>query len=169
MLVGHLAPIGAIATAAQHRWPTHSPRWTRALPWLAAGLGAIFPDLDIIVNLLLTGRFYHLYYFPHSLFVYLPILILGILLLRAPRARWVGLTLLTLCAGVFSHLLLDVVSHGTPLFFPFYRGLIGWTFPGTGEPLLVAYARSPNVWLEVVTIIVGLIWLARYLYSRLLT
>jgi hypothetical protein len=163
MLAGHLTPVGPLATAAQRHWSARWPRWTRALPWAAAGLGAVFPDLDIIVNLLVTGHFYHLYYFPHSLFVYVPVLLLGWLLARGPRTRCAGLTLLTFGAGVLSHLLLDVVSHGTPFFYPLYNGPIGWTFPDTGEPLLIAYARSPNVWLEVLTIIVGLLWVGRRL------
>jgi len=167
MLVGHLAPVGPIAAAAARRWRPERPRWTRALPWAAALVGCIFPDLDIIANILLNSNFWHVYYLPHSLFLYLPVLVIGWLLTRRRRTRLAGLTVLTFGMGVLSHLLLDAISHGTVLFYPLWNGLVGWTFPDTGEPILLAYLHSPNFWLEPAVLVAALAWwLARGTHVR---
>jgi hypothetical protein len=163
MMIGHLAPLGPVAVVVEHRWRPEWPRWTRALPWIASLVGCVFPDLDIIANILLNGTPLHLYFLPHSILPYLPVLALGWALSRRHRTRLVGLTILTFCAGVFSHLVLDAISHGTVLFYPLWYGLVGWTYPHTGEHFLIAYIRSPNFWLEpAVLILAGGWWLNRY-------
>jgi len=167
MLIGHLAPFGPIAAAAERRWRPEWPRWTRALPWAAALTGCVFPDLDIVANILLNGNFWHVYYLPHSLFLYLPVLVVGWLLTRWRCTRLAGLTVLAFGIGVLSHLLLDAVSHGTVLFYPLWNGLVGWTFPDTGKPILLAYLHSLNFWLEPAALVAAMIWwLARYAHIR---
>jgi len=163
MMLGHLAPLGPLAAAAERRWRPEWPRWTRALPWVAASFGCIFPDLDILANVLLNGAFTHLYRLPHSAFLYLPLLPIAWLLVRRPRLRLVGLTVLTFLAGVFSHLLLDVVSHGAMLFYPLWDRVVGWTYPPrAGESMLMAYIHSPNILLELGALTVaGGWWLSR--------
>jgi hypothetical protein len=163
MMLGHLAPFGPIAAAVERRWRPEWPPWTRMLLWAAALAGCVFPDLDIIANILFNGVWRHLYYLPHSLLPYLPVLALGWLLVRRQRARLVGLTLLTFWASVLSHLLLDAVSHGTVLLYPLWRGPVGWTYPRISGHFLLDYVRSPNVWLEVgVLVAAGVWWLNRY-------
>jgi hypothetical protein len=163
MLIGHLAPVGPIAAAIERRWRPEWPRWTRRLPWAAALAGCVLPDLDIIANTLFNGVLHHLYYFPHSIFTYLPVLFLGALLLRWHRTRLAGWTALAFEMGVLSHLLLDVVSHGTVLFYPLWNGLVGWSFPRLDEHILVSYLHSPNFWLEPAVILAAAIWwLKRY-------
>jgi hypothetical protein len=163
MLIGHLAPIGPIAAEIERHWRPEWPRWTCKLPWVAALAGCVFPDFDVIANTLFNGVMHHLYYFPHSILSYLPVLILGILLVRWRRTQLMGWMVLTFVLGVFSHLLLDVVSHGTVLFYPLWNGLVGWTFPRTDERILVSYFNSPNFWLEPLVIFAAAIWwLRRY-------
>ena len=165
MLIGHLAPVGPIAAAVERHWCPEWPRWTRKLPWVAALAGCIFPDFDVIANTLFNGVLHHLYYFPHSIFPYLPVLILGILLVRGRRTRPAGLITLAFVMGVFSHLFLDVVSHGTVLFYPLWNGLVGWTFPHLDERVIVSYLHSPNFWLEPLVILAAVIWwLRRYAF-----
>ena len=82
MTIGHLAPVALIAAMVEQRWRSEWPSWTHTLPWVATLAGCVFPDLDIISNILLNGISRHLYYFPHSLLTYLPVLALGWLLLR---------------------------------------------------------------------------------------
>jgi hypothetical protein len=78
-----------------------------------------------------------------------------------------GLTILTFCAGVFSHLFLDAISHGTVLFYPLWYGLVGWTYPRTGEHFLIAYIHSPHFWLEpAVLVLAGGWWVNRYTRSQ---
>lgn len=166
MLVGHLAPFGPIAAAVERRWRPEWPRWTRRLPWAAALAGCVLPDLDVIVNTVFNGVLHHVYYFPHSIFPYLPVLLLGILLVRWQRTRLAGLTVLTFGIGALSHLFLDVISHGTVLFYPLWNGLVGWTFPRLDERILVSYLHSPNFWLEPLVILAATIWwFRRYAFT----
>ncbi|MBN1813134.1 MAG: metal-dependent hydrolase [Anaerolineae bacterium] len=165
MLIGHLAPVGPIAATVERRWRPEWPRWTRRLPWAAALAGCVLPDLDVVVNMLFNGVLHHLGYFPHSIFTYLPVLFAGILLVCWRRTRLVGWTALAFGLGVLSHLLLDVVSHGTVLFYPLWNGLVGWTFPRLDERILVSYLHSPNFWLEPLVILAAAIWwLRRYIF-----
>ena len=162
MLVGHLAPIGPIAAATVRRWDPKWPYWTRLLPWVGAATGCVFPDLDIISNVLLHGLWLHLYYLSHSMLPYLPLLLLGLMLLRFSCTRAAGLTVMAFLAGVMSHLLLDAVSHGTVLFYPLWNGMVGWTFPRTGSHVLRSYLQSPNFWLEPGVLLAAAIgWLRR--------
>jgi hypothetical protein len=158
MLVGHLAPFGPIAAVVERRWRPEWPRWTRALPWAAALAGSVFPDLDVIANILLTGNCHHLYFLPHSILPYLPLLALGWLLDRRRRTRLAGRVVLTFGIGVMVHLLLDTVSHGTLLFYPLSWEVVGWTFPRAGATMLASYLHSPNFWLEPGVLVAAAWW-----------
>ena len=161
MLVGHLAPIAPIAVAAECRWRPEWPRWTRTLPWAAALAGSIFPDLDVIANILLTGTVHHLYYWPHSVLLYLPLLALGLAFVCWRRTRLAGALALTFWSSIAAHLLLDTVSHGTLLFYPLSWRVVGWTFPPAGKTMLISYLRSPNFWLEPGVIGLAAVWWLR--------
>jgi hypothetical protein len=128
------------------------------LVWAAALAGSIFPDLDVIANVLLTGNCHHLYYLPHSILPYLPLLALGWLLSRRRGTRLAGWVVLTFGIGILVHLLLDTVSHGTLLFYPLSRRMVGWTFPRAGETMLVSYLHSLNFWLEPGVLVAALAW-----------
>jgi hypothetical protein len=138
------------------------------LPWAAAFAGCVFPDFDVILNTLFNDVPLHLYYFPHSLLTYLPVLAVGWLLTCKRRTRPVGLTVLTFWLGVMSHLMLDAASHGTVLLYPLWNGLVGWTFPRVEEKsVFEAYFCSVNFLLEVgVLLVAGVWWLRRYLRVR---
>jgi hypothetical protein len=161
MLVGHLAPVGPIAAAVERRWDSEWPRWTRVLPWGIVLAGCVFPDCDIIANVLFNNTLHHLYYLPHSLFPYLPVLLIGWLLARHERTRLLSLTALAFWMGVFSHLLLDTVSHGTVLFYPLWDGVVGWSFLHTHGHVLHSYLHSPNFWLEPGALFVAVLWWLR--------
>ncbi len=93
--------------------------------WAAALCSTFAPDLDVIYNWLFRGFFNHSTLWTHSIFVHL-----GICLcwwgLRCSGGWPYVQTLVGLAAiGGLSHLALDVISHGTPLFYPFSRSLIG--------------------------------------------
>jgi hypothetical protein len=166
MLIGHLAPVGPIAAAVERHWRPEWPCWTRKLPWAAALVGCVLPDFDVVVNVLFTGVLHHLYYLPHSIFPYLAIFVLGVMLVRWRRARLAGWVVLALGMGALSHLSLDVISHGTVLFYPLWNGLVGWTFSRLDGRILVSYLHSPNFWLEPVVILAAAIWwLRRYAFT----
>jgi len=124
-------------------------------------MGSIFPDLDIIANLLFRGASHHLFYLPHSLLPYLPLLFLGWVLTRRQRQSWIGWLILTFASGVLIHLLLDVISHGTVFFYPLWKELVGWVYPPVNRFTLQAYLDYPNLWFEPAVTLVGLVWWMR--------
>jgi hypothetical protein len=63
--------------------------------------------------------------------------------------------------GVLSHLALDVVSHGTVLFYPLWNGLVGWTFARTSGHVLQSYIQSPNFRLEPGVLLAAAVWWLR--------
>ncbi len=160
MIIGHLAPIGPIAAAAERRCrrQLEQARWLRLVLWGAALGGSIFPDLDIIVNLLFRGAPHHLFYLPHSLLLYLPLLPLGWALTRWRHRSWIGWAILTFASGVFTHLLLDVISHGTVLLYPLWKGLVGWAYPPVNRLTLGIFVDYPNLFFEPAVTLAGLAW-----------
>jgi hypothetical protein len=118
MLFAHLVPGYFAAAASESKW---DPEWTakqRVLLW-AVALGSTFaPDLDVIHHLLTRGTFYHSTLWTHSLFVYLGIGSLWLTLRFAGRWPYLRTLIGLATIGGLSHLILDVIAHGTPLFYP---------------------------------------------------
>ncbi|MBI5305118.1 MAG: hypothetical protein HY868_23505 [Chloroflexi bacterium] len=118
MLAAHLVPGYFAAVHSQSQW---HPEWShnrRVALWSAAIFSTFAPDLDVIYNGLFRGFFNHSTLWTHSIFVHSAI-VLGWLLLRR-IGRWHYFqTLVGLAAiGGVSHLLLDVIAHGTTLLYP---------------------------------------------------
>ncbi|HDQ73661.1 MAG TPA: metal-dependent hydrolase [Chloroflexi bacterium] len=118
MLAAHLVPGYFAASRSQSHW---RPEWSKAQRrwlWTTALASTVAPDLDVIYNALFRGFFNHSTLWTHSVFVYLGFGLLWFALHALnsqPYLRtWAGLV----AAGGFSHLLLDVVAHGTPLLYP---------------------------------------------------
>jgi len=127
------------------------PEWTagqRGLLWAAALGSTIAPDLDVVWHLLTRGGFYHSTLWTHSVFVYLGIGLLWFVL-RVSR-RWPYLrALLGLAAiGGLSHLVLDVVAHGTPLLYPASMVVIGAAPARVVQGGVQAYLTDPIFLLE---------------------
>jgi hypothetical protein len=118
MLIAHLVPGYLAATASSSTW---SPEWTkeqRTLLWAAALGSTVLPDVDVIYNWLWRGFFNHSTLWTHSLWIYLGLGLMWLVLRAVNRGRYVR-TLIGLAAlGGLSHLALDVIAHGTPLFYP---------------------------------------------------
>jgi len=125
MLAAHLVPGYLTAARSQQSWRPEWRRSRRAWLWIAALGSTVLPDLDVLYNALFRGFFNHSTLWTHSVFVYLGLaLVWGLLraLRRAPYPRTVvGLVAL----GGLSHLLLDVVAHGTPLLYPVSMTVFG--------------------------------------------
>ena len=126
MLLTHLVPGYFAAALSQPRW---QPRWRteqRALLWIVA-LGSTFaPDLDVIYNLLFRGFINHSLLWTHSLWPQLSLGVLWWLLWRTGRWPYLQTLLWLAVIGGLSHLLLDVLVHGTPLFYPLSLAMIGY-------------------------------------------
>ncbi len=162
MLVAHLVPGYLAVTLSQRRWKKDWSGTQRAVLWIAGLTATVVPDLDVIYNWLFRGFFGHTILWTHSIFVHLGIVMVW-LLLRGNDNWAYARTLVGLVAlGGLSHLALDIVSHGTPLFYPFT-----WTLVGSPSPRVLAggvrgYLTDPIFLLEpLLFALAGAYWVIR--------
>ena len=125
MLAAHLAPGYFAAVKSQSQWKPEWNREQRAVLWIVALGSTIAPDLDVVYNALFRGFFNHSTLWTHSIFVYLVICLGWWLLGRSKRWPYFHTLAGLVVAGGLSHLFLDVVSHGTPLFYPLSLHMVG--------------------------------------------
>ena len=118
MLVAHLMPGYFVAVKSQPQWKPAWSKQQKAVLWIAALSSTVAPDLDVIYNALFRGFFNHSTLWTHSIFVYLGIGLCWLLLHRTGRWSYLQTVIGLGAAGGLSHLVLDVVSHGTPLLYP---------------------------------------------------
>jgi hypothetical protein len=125
MLAAHLVPGYFAVVNSQRQWRADWNAKQRVILWMAALISTFAPDLDVIYNTLFRGFANHSILWTHSLFVHLGIGLCWWLLRR--NGRWPYLqTLVGLVAvGGLSHLVLDAVSHGTPLLYPVSLHMFG--------------------------------------------
>ncbi len=144
MLLAHLAPGYFAAVRSRPSWNTqwNSPR--RVLLWAVALGSTAAPDLDVIYNSLFRGFINHSTLWTHSLFL---CLFLGFIWwILSYNKKWLFLqTCIGLAAfGWFSHLVLDLFSHGTTLFYPFSMLFVGGVAPArVVQGGLWAYITDP--------------------------
>jgi membrane-bound metal-dependent hydrolase YbcI (DUF457 family) len=152
MLVAHLVPGYFTAVTSQPKWKPEWNRRQRIILWIVAFISTFAPDMDVIYNALFRGFINHSILWTHSLFPYLAIG-LGWYLLRISK-RWPYIqTLLALVAlGGFSHLALDVISHGTPLLYPLSMAVFGGAPARVIEGGLWTYVTDPLFLLEPILI-----------------
>ena len=125
MLAAHLVPGYFAAVKSQLHW---KPEWNkkhRTVLWLVALSSTIAPDLDVIYNALFRGFSNHSTLWTHSLFAYLAICLGWWLLGRSKRWLYFYTLAGLVIAGGLSHLVLDVVSHSAPLFYPLSLYMVG--------------------------------------------
>ena len=125
MLAAHLVPGYFAAVKSQSHWKPEWDKKQRTVLWIVALGSTIAPDLDVVYNALFRGFFNHSTLWTHSIFVHLAICLGWWLLGRSKR--WPCLHTLAglVVAGGLSHLVLDVVSHSTPLFYPLSLYMVG--------------------------------------------
>jgi hypothetical protein len=118
MLLAHLVPGYFAATQSQKTW---QPEWThqqRVVLWLAALVSTFVPDLDVIYNALFRGFFNHSTLWTHSIFPHLGVMLCWYMLRLSKRQAYLQTLVGLIAIGGVSHLVLDVISHGTPLLYP---------------------------------------------------
>lgn len=184
MLLAHLAPGYFAATQSQPTWKSEWSRKQRALLWLVALGSTVAPDFDVIYNLLFRGFFNHSFLWTHSLFPYLGLAFLWWLLgfrgysqnISARSASRFSLllefgegagggvpylrTLLGLAAvGGLSHVLLDVIAHSTPIFYPLSTVMIGAPSVRVLQGGVWGYLTDPIFLLEpLLLVLAGVHW-----------
>jgi hypothetical protein len=164
--VAHLVPGYFAGVLTQPNWNPQWGRLRRVGLWIA-GLGAtIVPDTDVVLNVLSGNHINHSTLWTHSLFVHLAIVLIWFLLWR--KGRWPYLTMLVglMALGGLSHLVLDIIAHGTPLLYPFSTELIGIPPSRIVKGGLWAYLSDPILLLEPTLIAFALIhWIIQHRWS----
>jgi hypothetical protein len=143
MLIAHLVPGYFAAVKSQ---PTWKPDWHqshRVVLWVAALGSTVLPDIDVIYNLLFRGFFNHSILWTHSVIPHLGVG--GLWLVLRLLKRWPYLQTLTglVAVGGLSHLVLDVIAHGTPLLYPFSLTMFGLPPARVVEGGFWAYLTDP--------------------------
>lgn len=167
MLAAHVVPAYCAIVATQPHW---NPPWNRGQRvglWFGAFASTIMPDLDVIYNFLFRDFFNHSTLWTHSLFVHGAIGILWLISWLIKRRAWLTFLLGLIAFGGLSHLMLDVIAHGTPLFYPFSLTTIGKPPQYVVDDGVLAYLTHPIILLEVLLFgIASMIWLQRQAWSR---
>lgn len=161
MLFAHLVPGYFAAELSQPYW---NPQWGvghRVVLWGVAFGSSVLPDSDVVYNVAFRGFINHSTLWTHSVFVYGIFAILGLGLYLAHRWQFLQFILGLTALGGFAHILLDVVSHGTPSFYPVSmmfvtlaprRVMVGgfWAYITDPifllEPLLISFTLVYIVW-----------------------
>ncbi|MBN2389635.1 MAG: metal-dependent hydrolase [Anaerolineae bacterium] len=118
MLIAHLVPGYFVAAKVKQN---HVAEWNTAqqtLMWSVALGSSIAPDLDVVRNFLFRGFFNHSTLWTHSIFVYLGFALLWLGCRKSRKLAYSAMLMGIIAVGGLSHLVLDLVAHGTPLFYP---------------------------------------------------
>lgn len=158
MFGAHFVPGYFAAVGSKPLW---QPEWTtpqRAVLWGAAVGSTVMPDFDVIYNILFRGFLNHSVLWTHSIFMPLGFLIVALLLWRNPYWRLLfGL----IAFGWASHLVLDVIAHGTPLLYPLSMWMAGDPPPRVVMGGWRAYITDPIFLFEpLLFAIAGVHWFA---------
>jgi hypothetical protein len=155
MLIAHLVPGYFAAVKSQPNWHLQWSQKQRIALWLVALGSTVAPDLDVIYNFLFRGFFGHTILWTHSIFPYLGLVLVWWAMRRIGQWPYLQTMIGLIAIGGWSHLLLDVVAHSTPLLYPFSMFMVGapsehvlkgrvWGYLTDPifllEPLLIAFA-----------------------------
>lgn len=161
MLAAHLVPGYFAAVKSQSTW---KPEWSklRAILWVVALGSTVAPDLDVIYNALFRGFFNHSTLWTHSVFVYLGFGLLWFTLRALKRFPYLRTLVGLITVGGLSHLLLDVIAHGTPLLYPVSIVVFGVAPERVVEGGIWAYLTDPVFLLEPLLFSIALVhWIYR--------
>lgn len=167
MLIAHVVPGYFAALESRGRWRPEWGKRRRTLLWLVAFGSTIAPDLDVVYNALFRGFINHSILWTHSLFAYLSVLLVFRLLKQVKRWPYVQmLTWLTVMGGL-SHLLLDVISHGTPLLYPVSLAMFGMPPARVVQVGLWAYVTDPIFLFEPCLLGLGAMhWIRHHVHNQ---
>lgn len=148
MLVAHLVPGYFAAVHSRPRW---MPNWSRlqiAGLWTAALVSTFAPDMDVIYNAVFRGFINHSTLWTHSLFAHAGIVACWWVLRRTGRRPYLQTLVGLIAIGGLSHLVLDVLSHGTPLLYPLSLRMFGTPSTRVLEGGFWAYVTDPSFLVE---------------------
>ena len=148
MLVAHLVPGYFAAVRSQALRRTEWSHRRRIVLWVAALGSTVASDLDVIYNFVLRGFFGHSTLWTHSIFPHLGLLLIWWVMQRIGQWPYLQIMIGLVAVGGFSHLLLDVVAHSTPLLYPFSMFMFGVPSEHVLEGGVRGYLTDPIFLLE---------------------
>ncbi|MCB9076611.1 MAG: metal-dependent hydrolase [Anaerolineaceae bacterium] len=157
MLIAHLVPGYFAAVQSKSNWYPEWKRSQRIILWSVAIGSTVLPDLDVIYNALFRGFINHSILWTHSLFPYLGLGLVWLVLYHLKKWSYLQTIIGLVFVGGLSHLLLDIVAHGTPLMYPLSMTLFGYPPNRVVTGGFWAYVTDPIFLLEPLLISL-LIW-----------
>ena len=157
MLGAHLVPGYFAAIKSRQSW---KPEWNKSqhiLLWAVAFGSTVVPDLDVIYNAFFRGFVNHSTLWTHSLIPYLGIGLFWWILRYAKKWPFLQLLVGLVVVGGLSHLVLDVIAHGTPLLYPISLRMFGMPPVRVVEGGIWAYVTDPIFLLEPLALTL-LVW-----------
>ena len=148
MLIAHLVPGYFAAAKSRQSWKLEWNKSQRTLLWTVALGSTVAPDLDVIYNALFRGFVNHSTLWTHSLIPYLGIGLIWWVLRYAKKWSLLQTLVGLIAIGGLSHLVLDVIAHGTPLLYPFSLRMFGIPPTRIVEGGIWAYLTDPIFLLE---------------------
>ena len=148
MLAAHLVPGYFAAAKSQSSWKPDWNKTQRVMLWATTLGSTVVPDLDVVYNALFRGFFNHSTLWTHSIFVYLGFGLVWLIL--HITKRWAYIETLTglVAVGGLSHLVLDIIAHGTPMLYPVSMMIFGIAPQRVIEGGVWAYLTDPIFLLE---------------------
>lgn len=148
MFAAHLAPGYFVARYTAPYW---HPAWTRRQRvglWAVALGSTAVADADVIYNALFRGFMNHSTLWTHSIFPYLGLGLLWWVLFTLDCWAYLRMLLGLTVAGGLSHIVLDIIAHSTPMFYPLSLQMIGAPSQRVLEGGVWAYLTDPIFLLE---------------------
>ncbi len=152
MLIAHLVPGYFAANYIHNR---QSKGWTNLQKigmWGVALGSTSAPDVDVIYNALFRGFINHSTLWTHSALPYLGLGLIWLGLYWFTPWRYAQILLGLAVIGGLSHLVLDVIAHGTPLLYPLSLTMFGHPPHRVVEGGLLAYLTDPIFLLEPIAV-----------------
>lgn len=165
MIFAH-APLGYLTAYATRRWWQGSTLSRRQQRWLytIAGLGGIFPDIDLLYFYFVNATVNHRQFWTHAALPYLPVLCLGVIVMRSRsvKLRWLGIICSVFSLGVYSHLLADSLVGRLIWLYPLATSLYGLSsWERYAHSVFFSYSLTTNYSAEAIVFI-----LAGYTFIR---
>ncbi len=148
MLFAHVVPGYFAASVSKPYWREEWGRMQRYTLWTVAIVSTVAPDSDVIYNALVRGFVNHSVLWTHSIFPYLGLALIWYMLYRLGRWPFLQMSVGLAAIGGASHLLLDVIVHGTPLLYPLSMRMFGWPPRQIVEGGVRGYVTHPLFLLE---------------------
>lgn len=148
MLLAHIVPGYFAARLTHSLWDEGWTKQQRTGLWIAAITSTIAPDADVVYNSLFRGFTNHSVLWTHSLFPHFVIAILWLIMPNGKRWSYLRTLVMLVAIGGVSHLVLDVIVHGTPLVYPFSSYMVGWPPQQVIDGGLWGYLTHPIFLLE---------------------